>query len=232
MPLRGAAITAYRDARGLDTNHPIPDAAARDFHTIGYRFAVRYVRREAKADNDLSRDEVARLFNAGLAVMPVQHVESEKAWYPSDSKGQLWGQNAVMAALECAIPSGVTLWLDLEGVAPGVQHEDVIRYCNFWYDRVYRGGYQPGIYVGWHCVLTPSELFNRLKFTRYWGAYNLNVDEYPATCGICMKQGVAKPADRVPSFEWDIDTNRVLGDKLGRLPTVFAPEEWAVFPPK
>lgn len=227
MP-RGTSVSAWIGAKGFDTNSPVPDTIAKDFRAAGYSFAVRYVRREVVRSNDLTREEVKGLLNAGIAVMPVQHVESETAWTPSDSKGQLWGQNAVLAATECGIAAGTTLWLDLEGVAPGIQHEDIIRYCNYWYDRVFRAGFQPGIYVGWHARLTPVELYRRLKFTRYWGAFNLNEDQYPAVCGICMKQGVPKPRDLVPTFRWPIDTNKVVGDKLGRVPTMFAPDEWGI----
>jgi hypothetical protein len=226
MPLRGSAVTAYIGAKGFDTNNPIPETAARDFHQHGYRFAVRYVRREKKATNDLSRDEIRGLFNAGLAVMPVQHAESESSWVPTVDKGRLWGQNAVMASMECGIATGTTVWLDLEGVAVGTPHEDIIQFCNYWYDRVYRSGFQPGVYVGWHSGLTASELYKRLKFTRYWGAFNLDVDKRPLVRGLCMKQGTAKAKDLVPSFKYQIDTDVIVADAFDGVPTVFAPEEW------
>lgn len=226
MPLRGAAVSAYVGARGFDTNNPIPETAARDFHSQGYRYAIRYVRREKTASNDLSREEVRGLFNAGLAVMPVQHVQSAESWTPTVDKAKLWGQNAVMASMECGIPTATTIWLDLEGVSPSVDPEEIIRYCNFWYDRVYRAGYQPGLYVGWHSGLSSTQLYRRLKFKRYWASYNLDEDQYPAVRGVCMKQKEAKSKDKVSSFVHGIDVDVVVGDNFDDVPVVFAPDEW------
>jgi hypothetical protein len=159
--------------------------------------------------------------------MPVQHVESESSWKPTDDKGRQYGQAAADACMAAGIPSGTTVWLDLEGVAEDTSHEQVIRYCNLWHDAVAAAGFEPGIYVGWHCGLTPVELYGRLKFSHYWAAYNLNADEYPITCGVSMKQHAAASGDKPGGVTFDIDTDVVLGDKMGRFPTLFAPDEWS-----
>jgi hypothetical protein len=158
--------------------------------------------------------------------MAVQHVENEESWTPTIDKGRLYGATAAGQAQGCGLAQGTTIWLDLEGVDTYVPAEEIISYCNHWHDKVAAAGYQPGIYVGWHCGLSPEQLYKRLRFTRYWGAYNLNVDQYPAVRAICLKQRAAK-ADDVPegfSRDFDVDTSRP--DLKGDCATVDAPEGW------
>lgn len=223
-----AARSLPAGTRGFDCNAPVSYDVARSFVGLGYRFVCRYVPRVTAHANDLRAGEVAELMRAGLAIMPVQHVESEAAWTPTDDKGRQYGEVAAKHASMVGIDPGTTLWLDLEGVAPGVAAEDVIRYCNYWHDRVKAAGYLPGIYVGWHAVLSPTELYRRLKFQRYWAAYNLNADQFPATRGVCLRQLVAKPADTPTGTPFGIDVDVARADALGGLATVHAPDEWAI----
>lgn len=222
------ATRAPRGLRGFDANTPVTYEDARAFIDAGYRFAVRYVRRVVTASNDLSAIEFDALTCAGLAVMPVQHVESAESWSPTDTTGRAYGRQAGLAAHEIGITTGTTVWLDLEGVATDTKDEQIIRYCNYWHDAVAATGFQPGIYVGWHSGLTPAQLYGRLKFTRYWGAYNLNADQRPATCGVCMQQSAAKHEDRPRGVGFGFDINTVKGDALGRFPMMTAPDEWDV----
>src|SRR5947199_275970 len=83
-----------------------------------------------------------------------------------------------------------------------------------------RAGYVPGVYVGYRAGLTPIGLYRSLKFTHYWGAYNLNVDQYPAVRGIQMKQSKARSSDRPEGTTIDFQTDRVRGDSLGGRPTL------------
>lgn len=209
--------------RGFDCNVPLSVKEAIIMRRAGYSFAVRYIKRITQHSYDLTRIEVSNLHSAGLAVMPVQHVESEKSWIPSVDKARINGQNAVAHCLELRVPAGVTVWLDLEGVDKSVPAEIIIRYCNYWHDIVSAIGYNPGIYVGWHAGLSPDELYRRLKFTRYWAAFNLNRDEFPAVRGVCMRQGTA-PAPQGIGFP--IDTNTIIGDRLKGYPNLWAPAEW------
>lgn len=209
--------------RGFDCNTALTIREAELFRRAGYSFAVRYIKRSIQHSYDLTRVEVANLHNAGLAVMPVQHVESDSSWFPDATKGRIYGASAVAHCLELRVPAGVTVWLDLEGVNKSVSAEQIIRYCNYWHDTVAAIGYHPGIYVGWHAGLSPEQLYKRLKFTRYWAAYNLNRDEYPAVRGICMKQGTG-PSPAGVNFQ--IDTNTIIGDRLKGYPNLWAPDEW------
>lgn len=222
--------SAPRNLRGFDCNAPISHDVARQFMQHGYRFAIRYVPRVKQSVIDLTSSEVSDLLLAGLGVMPVQHVEPE-GWTPSLTKGQDYGQMAAESATKCGIAPTTSLWLDVEGIQLGTAPSVVIQYCNAWYDAVAQGGFTPGIYVGWRCVLTPDQLYRRLKFTRYWSAYNLDTDQFPAVVGVCMKQGEAKTSDRPPSLTYigwhaPFDTDLVVGDAQKRFPLIMSPAEW------
>lgn len=221
------------NTRGFDCNSSVGAASAAALYAFGYRFAVRYVRRVSTAANDISAGEIAILHRAGLAVMPVQHVDplSERGgWTPTPDKGTTYGRNAVAGALAAGFPQGVTLWLDLEGVAAGTDAEQTIAFCNNWYDQVAAAGYEPGIYVGWAAGLSGSQLYSRLKFRNYWAAYNLNLDQYPIVRGVQMKQGAPIAGEVPPTLPFAIDTNLVRADRMGGLPAAYAPDEWGVLP--
>jgi hypothetical protein len=226
VPLDGHVFTAPDGAKGFDADETIRAATAAAFRARGYSFCVRYVRRKVKHARDLTAAEARALLGAGLGLMAVQHVESESAWTPTARKGVEQGRVAAEEAEAIGIPPGVTVWCDLEGVATGTPRRDVIDYCNRWHERVAAAGYQPGLYVGWHAGLTPRQLYYDLRFTHYWGAYNLNADEAPVVRGLQMRQGVSRAADRVPGHDITFQTDRVRRDALGGAPTLLAPESW------
>jgi hypothetical protein len=173
--LPGTVKGAPAKVKGFDINEPVSAKKAQRFHDQGYRFALRYIGREVMKDHDLSEAEAKRLLEAGIALMPVQHVESEKKWVPTPDKGTLYGKNAGRFTEELGFPPGVNVWLDLEMVDLTVPPADVIAYCNNWFDQVDAAGYRPGVYVGYRPILSGEELRQRLKFRHYWGAYNVNV---------------------------------------------------------
>lgn len=224
--LDGHVFTAPDGVRGFDANVVITPDAAAAFSAHGYRFCVRYVPRRKANDNDLRPDEAATLIDAGFALMIVQHVEAEDGWVPTSAKGVAYGTTAASECSRIGIPSGVCVWLDLEGVAVGTPTDVVIAYCNQWHSVVASAGYVPALYVGWHAGLNPTQLYRALRFTHYWGAYNLNADQAPAVRGLQMKQSASRPIDRVPDFNFEFQTDLIHTDALGGRPTVVAPENW------
>jgi hypothetical protein len=213
--------------RGFDCNVGLTRPQAQAIRNAGYTFVGRYLRRDELHPYDLSAAEVENILSAGLALVPVQHVESARSWVPSDEKGRRYGAAAVEHAKQLCLPPGSQLWCDLEGVAEGTDHASVISYCNEWHDAVCMAGFQAGLYVGWHCGLTPDELYCRLRFAAYWAAYNLNMDEWPSKRGIQMRQWVKKDRD-VPNgitFGFQVDTIRT--DRLGGVPQLVAAKEGA-----
>jgi hypothetical protein len=78
--------------------------------------------------------------------------------------------------------------------------------------------------------LTPADLYKRLRFAHYWGAYNLNADQYPAVRGLQMKQSKRQPTDAVPGVQLDFQVDRISADRLGGHPTLLAPDGWPELP--
>lgn len=222
----GHVITAPDGVRGFDADVVITPEAATAFFAHGYRFCIRYVARRKASDHDLSPTEAATLLEAGFGLMIVQHVEAEDGWVPSATKGAEYGAIAASESSRIGIPAGVCVWLDLEGVATGTRADDVIAYCNRWHSAVASAGFVPALYVGWHSGLNPTQLYRDLRFTHYWGAYNLNSDQVPAVRGLQMKQSASRPVDRVPDFAFEFQTDLIRTDALGGRPTVVALENW------
>jgi hypothetical protein len=220
------ALRLARDIdRGFDCNFSLTRPQARAFKNFGYTFACRYLRRGELHPYDLSTAEVENILGEGLALVPVQHVESARSWVPSDEKGRRYGAAAVEHARQLGLPSGSQLWCDLEGVAEDTDHASVISYCNEWHDAVCMAGFQAGLYVGWHCGLTPDELYSRLRFNAYWAAYNLNMDEWPSKRGVQMRQWVKKDRDVPNGITFSFDVNTIRIDKLGGVPQFVTAKE-------
>jgi hypothetical protein len=225
--LNGHVIVAPEGVRGFDTAERVTAKAARAFFDHGYRYAVRYVRRDTPhPKRDLNAAEASALLDVGLGLMVVQYVESEDSWAPTGDKGAKNGETAGTEAAKVGVPSGVMLWCDLEGVAPNTPAADVIDYGNRWHSCIAAAGFLPGLYVGWHNGLTPKELYEELRFTHYWAAYNLNADQAPAVRGVQMKQSAMKPVDAPPGVSVAFQTDVVRTDALGGRPTVVAPDNW------
>jgi Domain of unknown function (DUF1906) len=230
MSLPGRVYTAPDGVRGIDTAEAVSASAAAALRKKGFRFCVRYVRRDLPHASALSVNEAKSLLNAGLGIMAVQYVESESSWKPSAVKGSRNGEVAASEAEKLGLPWGVTIWCDLEGVDVGAPAQTTIDYCNRWHAAVSTSGYVPGLYVGYQAGLTPLQLYRSLRFTHYWGAYNLNADQYPAVRGLQMKQSRRKPGDSPSGTGLDFQVDRVSADALGGHPTLLALEGWPELP--
>jgi hypothetical protein len=154
---------------GFDITTPLNAVTAKQYYAKGKRFVVRYVGRGDGSKNfiDISETEAQAIVDAGLGLCLVQHPLAE-GWSPNAAKGQQFGANAAALAGAAGLPFGMTLWLDLEGVASSAQAQDVIDYCNEWYDEVSSVGYAPGVYIGAAPGLTADQLYWDLKMTSYW----------------------------------------------------------------
>src|SRR2546427_12865658 len=87
MVLDGHVFTVPDGVRGFDANLIIPPNAAAAFIQRGYRFCVRYVRRQTVHDFDLTPDEADGLIGAGLGLLVVQHLEGEASRTPPPAQG-------------------------------------------------------------------------------------------------------------------------------------------------
>ncbi len=208
VALGGTIKDAPPNVRGFDKSVAIASLAeAQGYYNQGFRFCLRYLSLGARqAHNDLSSLEASWILQAGLALMPVQHVRFSP-WDPNGPLGTQTGAHATSNAINVGFPSGVNVWLDLEGIRTGTNTQDVINYCNSCYAQVAAAGYIPGIYVGFNCILDSNQLYSDLKFKHYWRAGG-NIPDI-ATRGYQMIQHI--PSD--PND--DIDTNITQKDKLG-----------------
>jgi hypothetical protein len=171
--LPGSVQNASAGLLGFDVNQPLTAAQAKAFQKAGYSFCVRYIPRTAQlVKNNLTNDEAVGILNAGLALMPVQHV-ALPGWAPNTNLGTVYGNFAVSYARDIVgLPQGINIWCDLEEVATTSDPRDVMAYCQAWYYAVHLAGYVPGLYVGYGTMLTPDQLYNDISFQHYWRAYN------------------------------------------------------------
>jgi len=211
--------------RGFDTDTAVDEATARAFADAGYRFCVRYVRRQERHEHDLSFQELGILLSAGLGVMAVQHVAPD-GWSPTAALGATYGTVAATEAKAIDMPSGVTLWCDLEGVALGTPARHVIDYCNEWYRAVAGEGFVPGLYVGFRCGISSAQLYHALRFAHFWGAYNVSADQEPAVRGFQMRQSVPAPQALVLNSNLLFQIDAIHGDALGGRPALLVPDSW------
>ncbi|HKW31494.1 MAG TPA: DUF1906 domain-containing protein [Candidatus Acidoferrum sp.] len=211
MPLPGKIETAASSVPGFDCDAVLSPELAQQFFSQGYKFCLRYLA-HAQASMNLSAQEAADILNAGLALMPVQHVRLP-GWSPDQVLGQEDGQEAATIAQANGFPAGVSIWCDLEAVSPAAQEQNVIAYCRAWHEAVRGTGFSPGLYVGGGTLLTGQQLFD-LPFQHYWRSAS-DVPDIPSRGyqliqfrptirlnGIPVDLDVTLPDDRGDSARW------------------------------
>src|ERR1700744_4070410 len=106
--LPGKATAAAAGLSGFDVNQVLSADQAMAFKNPGYAFCVRYLPRAANlAANNLTNAEALGILNAGLALMPVQHV-ALPGWAPTTSLGTAYGTFAASYAKQVVeLPPGV-----------------------------------------------------------------------------------------------------------------------------
>jgi hypothetical protein len=187
-PPPGHVQDAPPGAKGFDTDTPLTAKAAAAFVKAGFRFAIRYLSLEAGSGaGDLTDAEARVILGTGLALMAVQHVEAS-GWRSIGELGQRRGQAAAENARAAGLPAGVSLWLDLEGVALNAASAEIIAYCNAWFGAVGEAGYAPGLYVGAGAGLTGAQI-EGLSCRRFWQSGSV-VPALPNR-GYCMTQSIS-----------------------------------------
>jgi hypothetical protein len=219
MAVQGRVAQADNGAIGFDTTVPLNSATANTYFSQNFRFCVRYVSRDdagrqynaANGSADLSEPETSAIMQSGLALMVVQHV-AKPPWSPTSALGKTYGQNAASYAAQGGLLTGVCLWLDLEGIAEGTDHQDIIDYCNAWFAAVAVAGYVPGVYIGYDVWLTEDELYFDLKTQHYWRADG-NITDVSHR-GYQIFQSTTNPGTAT-----EFDRNVVKRDAFNGLPT-------------
>jgi hypothetical protein len=209
--LPGRVETAPPGVSGFDANTKVTADTAKAFFEAGFRFAIRYLTRDAtQSTDDLTAAEAEDILKAGLALMAVQHA-APAGWVPTAAMGQEYGRYAVTNARMVGFPKGVCLWLDLEGILPGTAAGDVSAYCDAWYGVVSSAGYVPGLYVGADAILSGEQLYV-LKFQYYWQSGS-TVPSIPVR-GYCMVQCSSEDILNEVTYDKDV----VQADQLGNTP--------------
>jgi hypothetical protein len=119
---------------------------------------------------------------------------AQAGWKATAALGTQYGKRAAGNAKQASLPAGMNLWLDLEGVSNASSAQDVIDYCNNWFDAVQAAGYVSGLYVGDRAILTGEELYLRLKTRHYWKSGS-TVPDIPHR-GYQMVQYIGEDLDR------------------------------------
>ena len=168
MGLPGRIAPAPPGLHGFDTSAVLDGGHCQFAKARGFSFCIRYVSRDERESlGDLSEAEARTILNAGLALMPVQHVARE-GWSPTKLLGAAYGKNAAAHVLQIGFPPGVNVWLDLEGIKVSTSHRAVIDYCNAWIAEITSAGFVPGVYVGTKAILTGEEIFWRIQTKHFW----------------------------------------------------------------
>lgn len=194
------AVDARPGAWGVDLDTPLDAAACQRLRAAGASFAVRYL-------GDLTQAEAEIVTSSGLALMVVTHPRGG----PVDADyGKLDGQHAVQRAQAAGIPTGATVFLDLEAWTG-----DGAGYVNAWSAVVKAAGLIPGLYVGaaGATPLTGPELY-ALASERYWRS--ISRVAVPEPCEFCLLQ--LRPGD-VTLAGLLVDIDVVERDLEGRVPT-------------
>jgi hypothetical protein len=165
-----ATVASLADGTiGFDIASPLNAISAKQYVNKGYGFVVRYVGRGDSSSRfiDLTQEEGQAIVDAGLALCVVQHPLAEE-WSPTGELGRQFGTAAANLAGNAGLPEGITVWLDLEGVAAVTPVQDVIDYCNEWYDEVSAVGFIPGVYIGAGPGLSADQIYWDLSMKSYW----------------------------------------------------------------
>ncbi len=161
----------------------------------------------------ISKERVAAVLAAGMGYLPV----TLAAEYNDGANDEI----AQLKAL--GIPAGVTVFLDLEGLAAFKSDPVALAgKINAWADAILAAGYIPSLYVGVPQPFTSDELW-KLRVQRYWRGQGSirdrnNTLAEPTGCGWCMTQ--MYPSHTLGGV-W-VDSNMVGQDYKGRVPV------WAV----
>ena len=139
-------------------------------------FVARYL-------GQLTPPELAIILEAGLGVELVTFSHAP-GWEPSAALGNDEGHVDVARLAELGIPTGMVVWIDLEG--SGGDAAATAAWVNARATVLVEAGYVAGLYVGAGCVLDGAELYALPHVTRYWRAFNEGIPE-PA-CGFCQFQ--------------------------------------------
>lgn len=200
--------------RGFDTAAKVDGDYCRRMKARGYDFAVRYLSLGAPSAADLTRDELVAILDAGLGLMVVQHVLAA-GWKPDTATGQRLGASALAHAQHLALPAGMPIWNDLEGMHETTTAAQASACCVAWCSVVEGGQYKPGAYCGAGVPLDGDQLY-KLPYRCYWDSQSNNPNV--SRRGFQMIQLFAAPYGSTKVEGLDVDICFTQNDYRGDLP--------------
>ncbi len=195
-------------ALGFDCVTPMNPARASALKAAGMSFCLRYL-------GSVTAQELADILAAGLLFMPVTFSRAP-GWIPTPGLGTSDGQQDVQHLKALGLPSGCTVWIDLEGCAGSAQA--VADWVNSRAQVIRSAGFDVGLYVGGGDVLNGQQLYSLAQIDRYWRSLSQDVPT-PASCGFCMLQ----LWKTITLAGTEIDVDCIQYDYKDRLPMVVGP---------
>ncbi len=202
------------DCLVIDTSAAIgPELAQRLAETklLGLRVqgAGQYVGLRENGANDITRERLAGILDAGLGCWLIQHCFNP-GWEASASLGAELGANAKRNAVLAGYAEGASLVLDLEGCAS--VGSAVIDFVNAWVDAV-TDTFSPLLYVGFSAGLDAEQLYEALPGVHAYGS-----DIGPrvvAKRGFVWKQHPETTLHLGTTGDLRVDPGKVTADALG-----------------
>jgi hypothetical protein len=184
------AVASPWPAWGVDCDTVLAATIAAGLRAAGAAFALRYL-------GSLTPGELQAILETGMLVGVVTYADE-------------WEGASTVADLRAlGVPAGVTVWLDVEGLGPGVTADEATAKINAWSETVVAAGYLAGLYVGDSQPLDAAQLY-AMAPTAYWRSASLVVEPE------CGYQLVQSPTTTLAGVSVDVDY--VMPDRRGRLP--------------
>ncbi len=188
------AVRCPRKA-GLDTASYVDRSTASVFYMSGYRFVMRYLRRDRHVNErpdltggvvSLSHRELEGLIEVGFAVGLVQFAKFHGKNYLCTAYGERIGEAAASNAIQLGAPKGTTVFCDAEWTDGPTSHQ-IDAFLRAWQVPVRAAGLRAGLYVGAGAVdisgraaPTPKALAMLPGYRSYWRACSPHIPDLPA----------------------------------------------------
>jgi hypothetical protein len=175
-------------------------------------FVVRYL-------GSVTTLEITDILESGLGLQLVTF-SRVPGWMPTVEMGTEDGRTDVLRLQALGIPSGMLVWIDLEGSSGDAA--DTMAWINARAQILVQTGYVAGLYVGSQSVLNAVQLYALPDISRYWRAFNQGIPE--PQCGWCQTQ-LFPPNQQLGGVE--VDWNYTQTDFKGRVPMMLIASELA-----
>jgi hypothetical protein len=146
-------------AKGFDSVTKLAEEQALAFVRDGFSFCVPYFDSSDAA-------YIAMLTNAGLGVLATSYSRAP-GWTVTDEAGATTGAFMTQKAKACGYIPGVSVYLDLEGMAPGTTADAAASFVRLAAGPLEASGFVPGAYVGDSLPFDAGALY-RLPVRGYW----------------------------------------------------------------